>query len=132
MVVLGNDKKVKELIKHAKTTVKMIPEKYVDYISPVDQVPAIFDLIEIIVDKRADNIKELINVYVEDEFKKEAIKHMYTVEKILACQLSVFQRISNTYSYLLDSVDEQTKLLRDIEKSIDNLELIATVDVIVN
>ena len=57
LVVLGNDKKVKELIKHAKTTVKMIPEKYVDYISPVDQVPAIFDLIEIIVDKRADNIK---------------------------------------------------------------------------
>ena len=138
-IVNDNKKKCFELIKEAKTLVKFIPSKYVDYISPVDQTPAIFDMIEIIIDRRADNLKELINTYRDDEFKKETSKHMYTMEKLMQCQISIFNKITQTYSSLLTSVSEQTRLLGNIEyrmgelkDSVDNIDLRASVSVDVN
>lgn len=117
----SNLAKSDSLIKEAKKTMIVLPKKYVDYISPFDSVPAIFDLIEIVNNKRASTIKELINVYLDDEFKKEQRNRITSIEEKMNRQSAIVNSMTNKITNLSNNTKKQIEYLSNIEKRIKEL-----------
>ncbi|MBE6131786.1 MAG: hypothetical protein E7180_00125 [Erysipelotrichaceae bacterium] len=124
-----NINKTNELITVAKRKAKILPQKYIDYISPFDNVPAVFDIFNIAKDKRAFTINEVINVYIEDEFKKEQRLHMNTMEELNKKRNNFYNNVINQNNQLLNDIKKQGKYLSEIENKIKNIEIPSTIDV---
>lgn len=101
--------KCTNLIIDAKNKFNSIPKKYIDYVSEYDGIPAIFNFIEIIEDRRANNIKELIDTYLNDEFKKGEMIRLGNMQAVLQNQQYEFRK----------NVQEQQKMMKEMKYNVE-------------